>query len=170
MPPARRSRRPTGEPPGRKSLRTPTLAQQLQRARGARQLSLDALATATGINRRTLERYERGVYAPSAHRLVAIAQVLECPVERLRNGALLPVVPPPRRGRPTVRARQLAENIRRARTAHQLTQAALAAALGVRRLTIGRYERGLNAPTPAGRRALAAVLRVEVAMLTATDA
>lgn len=57
------------------------------------------------------------------------------------------------------------ENIRRARSAAELTQSELAAHLGVQPVQVSRWERGAQEPPLRTLRKLAAVLGVKVAWL-----
>ena len=127
-------------PVGRPSL-TSFRPDELRRRRIHAGLTQEAAAELLGVSRWTYRHWEGGQHTPLAERLPEIAAVLDCDPHDLVDAP---------------------ETLAELRTVAGLTQADVAAGLGVSRHTVGAWEQGLMPIAPKHHGALAAMLHIAV--------
>ncbi|WP_436704325.1 helix-turn-helix domain-containing protein [Geodermatophilus sp. CPCC 205761] len=155
--------------PGLKSARHLTLppdrrrdlAERVRQARQAADFTQETLARASGVTVQHIQRIERATANPTLTTLYAISDALGVDVRTLvARGDL--VEPDSRGNLPLSRSRALAEGVRRARQAADVTQEYLSQASGVTVRHVRRIERGEANPSLATLCAIGDALGVDV--------
>lgn len=136
----------------------------------------DAFAKAVGATRAAVNAWEGGRYIPNVGMLQKICEVLDCPREVLLDEEgivaahlIVPAIPMTRRGIPIMGVEtddadmfhsSLGQRIKHAREFRGLTQAALAAKIGVEPQTVSQWESDRRRPDAANLRRICCALDV----------
>jgi len=135
----------------RQLVRSKRLGVLLRAARERAGKSLKACAEAAGLSPRTLKAYEEGRKAPSLPELVALAYVLQVPLEYFRSGSLEELGPPSPNGQRAEAMQhfheRIAARLAAAREARGWSLRDLSEQTGIPATRLRRYERG-NQPIP----------------------
>jgi transcriptional regulator with XRE-family HTH domain len=132
----------------------------LRQARLARRLTQDELGCRVGVAGETVSHWERGKWVPPAHQVFRLARVLR--VDPWQLGAGLGVRMPDARESLPVDDMGFGRLLQLARLRAGLTRAQLARCIGVRSVTVGRWEAGQCRPRGLRRERLERVLGFDV--------